>query len=501
MRFNLRAFLTLLQQAETALDESFREELATDGGHKNPADDLTKFARQCLKLLHPECFWLTARAVDISKALETSTDPSIALLAQDVWRAFVAVLNYLVENFEVNKVEALDYLSHEEELCLGLEPVLSDHTEQSWYVEGKLKPRASEWKQPSDDEGAERSRQTLETLARVRDIVTMGVRLAVSEVRKIMQCIRTVDKLIREQEVPQISLDGQRFKYDDPTIPTGMLANEPADQREGDIAAGAESILHPVQSNTASAIEPFEGTIDLNEMVENLLDDPLEPVDRMPETPHMTNFDDAAKISNSIQSLRLDGFEKSAFGSPSMSKPRIPTPDRRDYFPSSFLPSVPFYANRPSYYGNDETWQSRPASGPAYPGGGWLPQNHPNSSKETQRPNSRNRTDVIWGHSHHSSLPGFAADSEQHFSGLPMSSQMSAAIQGSPSMTGFNYTVNTPSPTMDHGRFVHGPPPRLAYNPIDRNCNSSSHVPESSEPHSPRLPSSWNKTPPNGQGD
>jgi hypothetical protein len=178
-----------LQQTETALDESFREELAADSSQDNPADVLTQKAQRYLKLLHLQCFWLTARVVDISpQALENSTDPSIALLVQEVWRAFTAVLNYLVENFEVNKIESLDYLSHEEELCLGLLPMVSDHTVQSWYVDGNLKPRASEWKQLSDEGGPERSRQKLETLARIRDIATMGVRLAVHEVFKALDC-------------------------------------------------------------------------------------------------------------------------------------------------------------------------------------------------------------------------------------------------------------------------------------------------------------------------
>lgn len=297
-------------------------------------------------------------------------------------------------------------------------------------------------------------------------------------------------KLTENQDATQISLDGQRFKYNDPTTPAGMLANDPADPIERQTAAGAESNLHPVQSHATSGPEQFEGTIDMNEMVENLLDDPLEPVDRTPETPHMANFDDSVRISNSMHSLRLDGFENSTFGSPSMSKPRIPTPERRDNLPSPSLPSLSFYSNRPSYYGNDETWQSRPTSGSAYPGGGWLPHSRPNSTTETQRPNSRYRTDALWGHSHHISLPEFAADNQQRFGKLPMTPQVSAAIPGSPATTGFNYAVNTPSPTLDHEGLIHGPPPGLGYNPMARNWRSSSHVLEGSGPRNPSLPSS-----------
>ena len=133
--------------------------------------------------MHLHCFWLTARAVDISsQSLEASNDPSIEFLVQDMWRTFTAILNQLVERFEVNKIEILDYLLHAEELCVGVVPVQSDHTAQSWYIDGRLKIRSSEVKKLQNEEKLSPIQQRLEMLARIRDIVTQGVWLAVEEV-------------------------------------------------------------------------------------------------------------------------------------------------------------------------------------------------------------------------------------------------------------------------------------------------------------------------------
>ena len=184
LRFNLRILLALLQHTDATLDEIFREDLATDVSQNiQVANRETKAAQSCLRLLHLHCFWLTAHAGDISgRSLEGSSDPTIPLLAQDVWRIFTAVLNRLVDRFEVNGIEILDYLLNEEELCLGIVSVQSDHTAQSWYIDGKVKKRASEIQNLLNEEKSSRTRQRLEMLARIRDIVTQGVWLAVQEV-------------------------------------------------------------------------------------------------------------------------------------------------------------------------------------------------------------------------------------------------------------------------------------------------------------------------------
>lgn len=278
-----------------------------------------------------------------------------------------------------------------------------------------------------------------------------------------------------------------------------MLADKSAEPAKQQSAAGAIPKRSHVQSHLEAATEPFDGTIDMNEMVQNLLEDP-DPVDRLPETPLMANFDDSVKISNSIQSLRLDGLDNPGYGSPRISKPRIPTPERRDNLPSPSLPSLSFYSNTPSYYGNDETWQVRPTSGPTYPAGSWLPPDNPLSGKETQRPHSRNRIDAPWGHSHHTSLPGFVAEAQQRF-GPPLTPQVYAVTPGSSTVTGFNFAANTPSPTLDHAGFSHGPPPGVGpalHTSMAKNWISS-HIVESSRPN-PSFPSSWNRTPPSGQG-
>ena len=238
-------------------------------------------------------------------------------------------------------------------------------------------------------------------------------------------------------------------------------------------------------------------------MVENLLEDLPDPVDQMPETPHMSNFDDSVKISNSIHSLRLDGLENPVSGSPGGSKPRIHTPDSRDNLPSPSLPTFSSYSNRPSYYGGDETWQTRPTSGPTYAGVGRTLQARPDSRTESKGPYSRSREDALWGHAHHTSLPGFATNTQQRFGGLPMTPQASAAADGqsSSAVTGFNFAVNTPSTAVEYGGSLYGIP-RMPINSaavLGQTWISASQELLPSDPPSPHFPNSWKRNPADGQ--
>jgi len=181
LRFNVQTLLALLQQMDIALDESSREDLnvANSSQEVQAVDRLTRFAQRGLNILHIYCFWLTVRCED----LQNVSDGSISIAIQDMWRMFAAVLNRLVEQFKVNNIEVLDYLLPEEELCIGFEPLQSKHTRESWYIEGKLKPRGSHvFHQVSKNDHLKVQQEKAEQLARIRDIVTQGVRLAYQEV-------------------------------------------------------------------------------------------------------------------------------------------------------------------------------------------------------------------------------------------------------------------------------------------------------------------------------
>jgi hypothetical protein len=228
-------------------------------------------------------------------------------------------------------------------------------------------------------------------------------------------------------------------------------------------------------------------------MVENLVDDPTDRLDPLPETPHIYNYDAYVRIPTSVQSLQLDGCEGAVYRSREAPKAQIPIAERPEGLPS---PLFPTYLNRTSYYGNEQTWQSRPTSRSAHLNTNW------SVSRDQGTPLAKggNSANALRGHSHHMSLPDPPVDRPATL-GRPFTPQFSAASrQDSPATTGFNYAVNTPSPTFDHPEFNHGAPsgsgPPVS---MTTNWSSSSHVLESSLSHPP-FPSSWIRTPPNGQG-
>jgi len=273
--------------------------------------------------------------------------------------------------------------------------------------------------------------------------------------------------------------------YQDPAIPAELLSAQSGQENntEGDTAtmAGTEvpqPDLSQPQQMTVS--DQYEGTINLSEMVAHLTDDFADPSDPIPQTPLASNFDDKVMISEFARRPSVEGFQNPTYSSP-----------------NSALPS---------YIGTDSTWQTRPTSQPIFLDAGaaaWSPQAYSSVGKENQLPTYANRKDV-WGHAHHNSFPGNTVG------GHPMTSQVSTAtVQHSSALSGFNYAVHTPSPTLDKGNssfaYAYGQPPGLQnanFMAMTRDWSSSSHVFDSSSHSRPnsRVGSPWNRTPPNGQG-
>ena len=300
--------------------------------------------------------------------------------------------------------------------------------------------------------------------------------------------------------------------YQDPAIPTELLSAQSGHENntEGDTAtvAGAEAPQTDLsQPRQKTVSDQYEGTINLSEMVANLTDDFADSSDPIPHTPFASNFDDEVMISESARRLSIEGFQNPTYSSPNSAHPPKGYGQGQDNLPSPALPSFPQYSAMPSYMGTDNTWHARPTSQPIFPDANasdWPPQVYPNVGTENQGPIYANHNHV-WGHAHHSSFPGNTVG------GHPMTPQVSTAtIQHSSSLSGFNYAVHTPSPTLDKGNslftYAYGQPPGLQnsnFMAMARDWNSSSHVFDSSSHSRPnsRVGSPRNKTSPNGQGD
>lgn len=300
-----------------------------------------------------------------------------------------------------------------------------------------------------------------------------------------------------------------RFVYQDPAIPAELLSAQSGqvNNTESDTAttAGAEAPqLDLSQPRQTTLSDQYEGIINLSEMVAHLTDDFADASDAMPQTPLANNFDDKVMISESLRRLSAEGFQNPTYSSPNSAQ--LPRGYGEDNLPSPALPSFSQYSAMPSYIGTDATWQARPTSQPIFldaSATAWPSQTYPSVGPENQHPTYANRKDV-WGHAHHSSFP------ENTVGGLPMTPQVSTTTtQHSSALSGFNYAVHTPSPTLDKGNFsfayAHGPPLGLQnanLMAMARDWSSSSHAFESSSRSRPnsRVDNPWNGTPPNGQG-
>jgi hypothetical protein len=299
--------------------------------------------------------------------------------------------------------------------------------------------------------------------------------------------------------------------YQDPAIPTELLSAQSGHENnnESDTAtiAGAE-IPQPdlSQRRQTTVSDQYEGTINLSEMVANLTDDFADSSDPIPQTPLASNFDDKVMISESVRRLSVEGVQNPTYSSPNSAHHPQSYGQGQDNLPSPALPSFPQYSAMPSYIGTDNTWQARPTSQPIFLDTGaaaWPPQAYPSVGKENQGPTYTNHKDV-WGHAYHSSFPGNTVG------GHPMTPQVcTATTQHSSSLSGFNYAVHTPSPTLDKGKslfaYAYGQPPGLQnanFMAMSRDWSSSSHVFDGSSHSRPdsRVGSPWNKTSPNGPG-
>lgn len=209
-------------------------------------------------------------------------------------------------------------------------------------------------------------------------------------------------------------------------------------------------------------------------MVEQLTDDLADQSDALPQTPLASNFDDRVMISESLRRLSVESFQNPVYSSPISTQHPRDYGQGRDNLPSPALPSFSQYSAMPSYIGTDATWQARPTSQPIFPDSSttaWPSQAYPNVGQENQLSTYANRKDV-WGHAYHSSFPGNTVG------GHSMTPQVSTAItQHSSALSGFNYAVHTPSPTLDKGNFSfaypHGPNSNLIA--MTRDWSSSSH--------------------------
>lgn len=349
LRLNVKTFFTLLQVMQPELERSFEGNDVTQNGERTPqlSDKITAVARRVLPGLRLYSTWFT-RFWNVLNANIADTLTKVEV--QELWKAYAATLTLLTSSFPTDQLpqDPSDmYLLEEDIETIGFQPLISPDTTRRWYLDGALKPKCTD---------VERSHPNVEMLMRVRDLLIDGLMLT------------------QNPEAP-LDLDGPRFIYREEGLPSELLAS-PHNRADGSPVMPAETVdfpLFPSQapvaedqksysvvaaSETASIVAAKDNA--MNQLVDDLVGpDSLDPLpeedENMPPTPPEQTFEDTAMVADnayapatlSISDLvnTVQNYKRTT-ASPAPATPLLSTPMGRVASSSSIrgpanLPSLP----------------------------------------------------------------------------------------------------------------------------------------------------------------
>ena len=164
--------ISFLQSLETSLEEDLREDVAVKITTSSPA----KVPKKCQQLLSPLVIYAMWLVTNWNVVQPVKNQPTLSATVQELWHSFAAVLTLLVRRFPVPSLPMVGYLLPEDEDTLNFPAVQSDNTKDFWLDDGgNIKPRYSA--RPSND-----GQNDTEELARIKTIISCGVRMALAEV-------------------------------------------------------------------------------------------------------------------------------------------------------------------------------------------------------------------------------------------------------------------------------------------------------------------------------
>ena len=174
LRLNVKTFFTLLQVLQPELERFVVEEGNTtlDGPDVGGPERISAVTRRVLPGLRHYSSWLANRSAFL---VAQTGDNSLNIQVKEMWKVYANSLTLLAATFPVDSLPSVDYLLPEDEETLGFGPFGTDSARSRYYNGEEIKPR-------SGDVGVERQHLTTEMLARVRDFLADGVKLALDEV-------------------------------------------------------------------------------------------------------------------------------------------------------------------------------------------------------------------------------------------------------------------------------------------------------------------------------
>ncbi|CZT10474.1 uncharacterized protein RAG0_14936 [Rhynchosporium agropyri] len=184
--FNVRMMSLLLQiliselEKDNSGEEIPKEVNGTSERSETAKEIITAVARRVLPPLRQYSTWLTTNAkFIIAASTPQSSDMTMATHILELWRLYAIVLTKLNVLFPVAGLSFVTYLLEEDEVTVGFEPLLDPELPTGCNlfksVEGKAKPRIT-------DRGLEREHPNIEMQSRIRDLLIVGLSLAMNDV-------------------------------------------------------------------------------------------------------------------------------------------------------------------------------------------------------------------------------------------------------------------------------------------------------------------------------
>ncbi|KAK0100067.1 hypothetical protein ONS95_013118 [Cadophora gregata] len=182
--FNVRMMFLLLQALAPELENDSEGEEIPNGTNgtadrpEAPREIITAIARRLLPALRQYSTWLASSASFLMAVSTPQTsDVVMANRIIELWKLYAVVLTKLSCMFPVAELPYVEYLLEEDESTVGFEPLLDPNLPTGCNlfksVKGEIKPRIT-------DQGRAREHPNVEMQSRIRDILIIGLSLAVN---------------------------------------------------------------------------------------------------------------------------------------------------------------------------------------------------------------------------------------------------------------------------------------------------------------------------------
>ncbi|KAF2715411.1 hypothetical protein K504DRAFT_469630 [Pleomassaria siparia CBS 279.74] len=303
LRLNVKTFFTLLQVLQLELERLSEGDDVTQNGDRpsHLSDKITVVARRTLPGLRLYSTWFI-RYWNILNSNIADTLTTVEV--QELWKAYAATLTSLASSFPADQLPSENYMLEEDTETIGFQPLVSPETMKLWYnnTDGN-----TTMKQKWSD--LERNHPNVEMLMRVRDFLIDGLTLVENPDTPLdLDGIRFIH---REEGLPPQLLVSPNNRPDGSPVPSPVIPSVPMDfpllPREMPIANEQKAYRVAAASDSASTTLAKDSA--MNRMVDDLVgpDDGLDPLpeedENIPPTPPAQTFEDTALVTDSTYGL------------------------------------------------------------------------------------------------------------------------------------------------------------------------------------------------------